>query len=116
MRQLYSKLMKSTKEALGSLRNQTQNVRQLASAKVSGARSYIEDGKAKLDTGDQNVITKMEELQDTVECVKGDVLQRHVSPRPQVLKAIKGDIEPLANKLTSLKGHITTVEPMRKKT
>ncbi|KAF9649194.1 AIP3-domain-containing protein [Thelephora ganbajun] len=116
VRQLYSEFMKSTKDTLGSLRNQTQTVRQLASARVSGARSYIEDGKAKLDTRSQNVLTKMEELQDTVESVKGDVLKRHVSPRPQVLKAIKADIGALANELTSLKDHITTVKPMWKKT
>ena len=116
MRQLYTEFMKSTKDNLGSLRNQTQTVRQLASVKVSGARSYIEDGKAKLDTRSQNVLTKMEELQDTVENVKDDVLKRHISPRPQVLKAIKGDIESLANELTSLKDHITTVKPMWKKT
>jgi hypothetical protein len=116
MRQLYSEFMKSTKDTLGSLRNQTQNVRQLASVKVSGARSYIEDGKTKLDTRSQNVLTKMEELQDTVENVKDDVLKRHISPRPQVLKAIKGDVESLANELTSLKDHITNVKPMWKKT
>lgn len=116
MRQLYSEFMKSTKDTLGSLRGQTQTVRQLASAKVSGARSYIEDGKTKLDNRSQNVLTKMEELQDTVENVKGDVLKRHISPRPQVLKAVKGDIEFLANELTSLKDHITTVKPMWKKT
>jgi hypothetical protein len=116
MRQLYSEFMKSTKDTLGSLRGQTQTVRQLASAKVSGARSYIEDGKAKLDNRSQNVLTKMEELQDTVETVKSDVLKRHISPRPQVLNAVKADIVSLANELTSLKDHITTVKPMWKKT
>ena len=116
MRQLYSEFMKSTKDTLGSLRNQTQTVRQLASLKVSGARTYIEDGKAKLDTRSQNVLTKMEELQDTVESVKSDVLKRHVSPRPQVLKAIKTEIDSLADELASLKDHITTVKPMWKKT
>ena len=73
MRQLYSEFMKSTKDTLGSLRGQTQTVRQLASAKVSGARSYIEDEKAKLDNRSQNALTKMEELQDTVETVKSDM-------------------------------------------
>ena len=116
VRQLYSEFMKSTKDTLGSLRGQTQTVRQLASAKVSGARSYIEDGKAKLDTRSQNVLTKMEELQDTVESVKGDVLKRHISPRPQVLRAVKADVEFLADELASLKDHITTVKPMWKKT
>ncbi len=93
MRQLYTEFMKTTKESLGTLRTQTQNVRQLATAKVGGARAYIDDGKTKLDSRSQNVLTRMEELQDTVESIKDDVLKRNITPRPQVLKAIKADVE-----------------------
>ena len=67
MRQLYTEFMKQTKESLGTLRTQTQTVRQLASAKVGGARAYIDTGKTKLDSRSSNVLTRMEELQDTVE-------------------------------------------------
>lgn len=116
MRQLYQDFMKSTKESLGSLRSQTQNVRQLANAKVGGARAYIDDGKMKLDSRSQNVLTKMEELQDTVEAIKDDVLKRNISPRPQHLKKIKGDIDSVAAELQSLKDHIHTIKPMWKKT
>lgn len=116
MRQLYTEFMKSTKESLGTLRTQTQNVRQLATAKVGGARAYIDDGKSKLDSRSQNVLTKMEELQDTVESIKDDVLKRNVTPRPNVLKAIKSDIESVSTELQSLKDHIQTVKPMWKKT
>ncbi|KAI0070046.1 AIP3-domain-containing protein [Panus rudis PR-1116 ss-1] len=116
MRQLYTEFMKQTKESLGTLRTQTQNVRQLASAKVGGARAYINDGKSKLDNRSQNVLTKMEELQDTVEAIKDDVLKRNVSPRPVVLKQIKSDIESVSTELQSLKEHIQTIKPMWKKT
>ncbi|KAH9931784.1 actin interacting protein 3-domain-containing protein [Fomitopsis serialis] len=103
MRQLYTEFMKQTKDSLGQLRTQTQNVRQLASNKIGGARQYIDDGKAKLDTRSQTVLTKMEELQDTVENIKDDVIKRSVTPKPWVLKNIKGDME-------------ATVKPMWKKT
>lgn len=116
MRQLYSEFMKSTKESLGTLRAQTQNVRQLATAKVGGARAYIDDGKSKLDSRSQNALTKMEELQDTVENIKDDVLKRNVTPRPQVLRATKADIESVSTELQSLKDHIQTVKPMWKTT
>lgn len=116
MRQLYTEFMKSTKDSLSTLRTQTQNVRQLASNKVGGARAYIDDGKTKLDSRSQNVLTKMEELQDTVESIKDDVLKRNVSPRPQVLRSIKADIESVNMELQSLKEHIQTVKPMWKKT
>lgn len=116
MRQLYTDFMKQTKESLGTLRTQTQNVRQLATAKVGGARAYIDDGKTKLDSRSQNVLTKMEELQDTVEAIKDDVLKRNVSPRPQILKSIKADVDAVATELENLKDHINTVKPMWKKT
>jgi len=98
------------------LRTQTQAVRQMASTQVPGARAYIDAGKTKLDARSQNVLTKMEELQDTVEVVKDDVLKRHVSPKPQVLRAIKEGLSTVSAELDSLTEHINTVKPMWKKT
>jgi hypothetical protein len=116
MRQMYTEFMKSTKDSLGALRTQTQSVKQLASVKVGGARGFIDQGKTKLDSRSQNVLTKMEELQDTVEALRDDVLKRHISPKPQLVKQIQEDIASTATELTSLKEHIDTVRPMWKKT
>lgn len=116
MRQLYTEFMKSTKDSLGALRTQTQSVKQLASVKVGGARGFIDQGKTKLDTRSQNVLTKVEELQDTVEALRDDVLKRHMTPKPQLVKQIQEDIASTATELASLKEHIDTVKPMWKKT
>jgi hypothetical protein len=116
MRQLYTEFMKHTKETLTGLRTQTQTVRQMASTQVPGARAYIDAGKKKLDARSQNVLTKMEELQDTVEGVKDDVLKRHISPKPQVLRSIKEGFSTVSTELESLKEHIKTIKPMWKKT
>ena len=116
MRQLYTEFMKSTKESLGALRTQTQSVKQLASAKVGGARAYIDTGKTKLDSRSQNVLTKIEELQDTVEALKDDVIKRQVTPKPHVFKAIQDDVASTSTELASLKEHIDTIKPMWKKT
>ncbi|EIN09398.1 AIP3-domain-containing protein [Punctularia strigosozonata HHB-11173 SS5] len=116
MRQVYTDFIKQTKDSLGHLRAQTQNVRQLASAKVGGARAYIDSGKANLDQRSQTVLTKMEELQDLVESVKDDVLKKNVRPKPGLLKNIKEDMEAVATELSSLEEHIKTVKPMWKKT
>lgn len=116
MRQLYTEFMKSTKESLNALRTQTQSVKQLASAKVGGARSFIDSGKSKLDTRSQNVLTKVEELQDTVESLKDDVIKRQVTPKPQLLKTIQEDVASTAAELSSLKDHMDTIKPMWKKT
>jgi hypothetical protein len=116
MRQLYTDFMKSTKESLGALRTQTQSVKQLASAKVGGARAYIDTGKTKLDSRSQNVLTKIEELQDTVEALKDDVIKRQVTPKPQLFKTIQDDVASSSTELANLKEHIDTIKPMWKKT
>jgi hypothetical protein len=62
------------------------------------------------------VLTKVEELQDTVEALRDDVLKRHMTPKPQLVKQIQEDIASTATELASLKEHIDTVRPMWKKT
>lgn len=116
MRQLYTEFMKSTKDSLGVLRTQTKSVKQLATTSVGGARGYIESGKAQLDMRTQNVLTKVEELQDTVEGVKDDVLKRNITPKPALFRSIKEDIAKVTTELKSLNDHIKTVTPMWKKT
>lgn len=116
MRQLYTEFMKQTKDSLGALRTQTQNVKQLANSSVGGARAFIDSGKQKLDIRSQNVLTDVERLQDLVENIKDDVIKRQVTPKAQYFKSIKKDIENVAAELESLKEHIKTIKPMWKKT
>ncbi|KAG8993846.1 Bud site selection protein 6 [Tulasnella sp. 427] len=116
MRQLYVDFINQTKESLGALRTQTANVKDLANAKVGGARAYIDSGKASLDTRSQTVLTKVEELQDTVESLKDDVLKRHVSPKSSIMKSLTANLATTKAELESLKEHIATVKPMWKKT
>ncbi|PPQ90760.1 hypothetical protein CVT25_010149 [Psilocybe cyanescens] len=116
MRQLYTEFMKSTKESLGTLRTQTQSVKQLADTNVGGARAYIDSGKKKLDTRSQNVLTEVERLQDIVEGMKDDVIKRHVTPNTIFFRNIKKDMDTIATELASLSEHINTIKPMWKKT
>lgn len=116
IRQLYTDFMNQTKESLTTLRSQTASVRELASTKIGGARAFIDTGKATMDKRSQNILTKVEELQDMVETLKHDVLKRHVSPKSNVMTTLKADIETTAKELESLTEHIQTVKPMWKKT
>jgi hypothetical protein len=87
----------------------------MASTEVPGARSYIDAGNKKLDARSQNMLTKMEALQDTVENVKDDVLERHVSPKPQELRSINEGLMTVNMELGSLKDHIKKIKLMWKK-
>ena len=116
MRQLYTEFMKSTKESLGTLRTQTQSVKQLANSNIGGARAYVDSGKKTLDNRTQDVLTKVETLQDRIENVKDDVVKRQVTPEAVYVKMIKKDLDEVITELRSLSEHIVTVKPMWKKT
>ncbi|KAG9037546.1 Bud site selection protein 6 [Tulasnella sp. JGI-2019a] len=116
MRQVYNDFMGQAKTAISSLRSQNELVKSLANSKIGGSRAYIDTGKAKLDTRSQNVLTKIEELQDLVEGLRDDVLKRHISPKSNLIKSLKADIEASQKELDSLTAQISTVKPIWKKT
>ena len=116
MRQLYTEFMKQTKDSLGSLRKQTQSVKQMADTSVGGARAYIDTGKQKIDSRSQNILTVVEKLQDTVEGIRDDVVKKHITPKPQYMNAIRRDMESTKRELDSLQEQLTTIKPMWKKT
>lgn len=116
MRQIYVDFISSTKESLASLRTQATAVRQVANTKVGGARASIDTGKAKLDKRSQDVLTDIEDLQDLVENLKEDVLKRHITPKMDAMKRMRGKIDSTTKELEDLKEHIATIRPAWKKT
>ncbi|KIM32894.1 hypothetical protein M408DRAFT_326605, partial [Serendipita vermifera MAFF 305830] len=116
MRQIYVDFTNSTKESFTALRAQAAAVRQVANTKVGGARASIDSGKARLDKRSQDVLTEIEDLQDTVESLKDDVLKRHVTPKGDVMKRLRTKIDSSTKELQDLKSHLTTIRPAWKKT
>ncbi|KAG8684459.1 Bud site selection protein 6, partial [Ceratobasidium sp. 395] len=73
MRQMYVDFVNQTKSSISNMRVQAQTVRQLAGTKVSGDRAYVVAGREKLDSRTTTLLTKLEELQDSVENLRHDV-------------------------------------------
>ncbi|TIA78905.1 hypothetical protein E3P89_03825 [Wallemia ichthyophaga] len=115
-KQIYVDFMNETKDQINELRASTSKVRELAKTEVGGARAYIDVGKASLDGRSQDVLTRMEEIQDTVDDLKHDVIARRTKPRPNILKNLKNDFEKIRDELEALDQQVETVKPMWKKT
>ncbi|CCA75043.1 related to actin-interacting protein AIP3 [Serendipita indica DSM 11827] len=116
MRQIYVDFTNSTKESLGALRTQAASIRQVANTKVGGARASIDAGKARLDKRSQNLLSDINDLEDTVESLKDDVLKRQIMPKVDTTKRLRATIDATTKELEDLKAHITTVRPSWKKT
>lgn len=115
LRQLYSTFTGETKNMLAGLRLQTESVKQAATAKVASSRTFIDSGKAKVESQSQDLVTKVESLQDTVEDLKQDVTNRKVKPKPSTMETISQSIQTVKTELERFTNHIATIKPAWKK-
>ena len=115
-RQLQTDFEGDVKSILSTVREQTGAVRAIASTKVAAERNFIVAGKARLDTQSQDLLTLIEDLQDTVDDLRVDVTQRGVKPRPALVKQIVEDVDRATKGLLELEEYVQTVKPSWKKT
>lgn len=101
---------------LKGVRDQSARVRAIAASEVPAERNFIIAGKSRLDSGSQEVLTLVEDLQDTVDDLKLDVIQRGVKPKLTLMKTISSDIEKATKGLEELENYVRTVKPSWKKT
>lgn len=116
LRQIYLDFRAETSGVLSTLKAQTAHVKEIAGTRIGGERAYIDEGKVKLDNRSQDLLTKIEELQDTIDDLKNDVVNRKVKPKPKQMDAIRALINTGQSDLDNLSQYIATVKPMWKKT
>lgn len=115
-RQLQTDFEGDVKSILATVREQSGAVRAIASTKVAAERNFIVAGKSRLDAQSQDLLTLIEDLQDTVDDLRVDVIQRGVKPRPVLVKQIVEDVGRATKGLLELEGYVQTVKPSWKKT
>jgi hypothetical protein len=101
---------------LGGLREQAKRVRAIAATELPTERNFIITGKARLDSNSQEVLTLVEDLLDSVDDLKADVIQRGVKPKPHTMKKLGGDIERATRLLDEVSKYVDLVKPSWKKT
>ncbi|CAG8513230.1 7350_t:CDS:2 [Acaulospora morrowiae] len=116
IRQVYTEFQGETKKLFESLGAQTASVKNVALTNVSSSRTFIEEGKTKLNNRTSSLLTKVNELQDIIDELKVDVTQRRAKPRETTVQQIRKDAENVEQELDSLQQYVKTVKPTWKKT
>ncbi|KAH8919459.1 AIP3-domain-containing protein [Atractiella rhizophila] len=116
IRQVYDTFTSETKQLFATLRTQNENVRRLANTKPAGARAFLEAGKTKLDSRTQELVTKIDELSDTVEDLKHDVTNRKIRPKTTQVANVRKLIESTKAELESISEYISSTKPSWKQT
>ncbi len=116
MRQVQADFSSDTTALFKDLREQTKRVREIAATDAPLERNFIVAGKARLDSSSQEILTLVEDLQDTVDDLKMDVIQRGVKPKPAMIKKITTDITKAATDVENVEKYVQDVKPSWKKT
>jgi len=118
LRQTYSNFQTEIQSSMSSLRSKAANVK-VAAAKAGvpnvqgdAGYAYVIKGRRQLNTDSDRLVTKVDDLQDLVEDLRKDVVNRGVRPLPRQLESVSKDIQLLSQELTKMENYMKREKPV----
>lgn len=118
LRQTYSNFQTDVQSSMSTLRGKAANVK-VAAAKASmpdvegnSGYTYVTKGRKQLNTDSDRLVTRVDDLQDLVEDLRKDVVNRGVRPLPRQLEGVSKDIQLLTKELTKVQEYMKREKPI----
>ncbi|KAI1107422.1 AIP3-domain-containing protein [Jackrogersella minutella] len=118
IRQTYSNFQTEIQSSMSSLRNKAANVK-VAAAKASvpagqgdSGYAYVTKGRKQLNSDSDRLVTKVDDLQDLIEDLRKDVVNRGVRPLPRQLEGVSKDIQVLTQELKKVQEYMKREKPV----
>lgn len=118
LRQTYSNFQTEIEGSMSTLRNKAANVKVVAAkASVSSVEgdsgyTYVKTGRKQLNSDSDRLVTKVDDLQDLVEDLRKDVVNRGVRPLPRQLEDVSKDIQILTKELKQVETYMKREKPI----
>lgn len=118
LRQTYSSFQSEVQGSMSALRAKAATVKataaKLAIPDVEGdsGYKYVKHGRKQLNADSDRLVTKVDDLQDLVEDLRKDVVQRGVRPLPRQLDAVSKDMAALAKELKQMDDYMRREKPI----
>ncbi|KAA8895184.1 actin interacting protein 3-domain-containing protein [Sphaerosporella brunnea] len=115
LRQVFSTFVADMNGSMSTVKAKADAVKQVATTAVTGGsegRTYVEKGKAQLGADADNLVTKVDDLQDTVEDLRKDVVMRGVRPLPRQLETVSKEIALAKAELKKMADYIKREKPL----
>ncbi|KAL7623928.1 Bud site selection protein 6 [Parahypoxylon ruwenzoriense] len=118
LRQTYSNFQTEIQSSMSSLRSKAANVK-VAAAKASvpevegdSGYAYVMKGRKQLNSDSDRLVNKVDDLQDLVEDLRKDVVNRGVRPLPRQLEGVSKDIQVLTKELKKVQEYMKREKPV----
>ncbi|CRJ90114.1 hypothetical protein BN1708_009328 [Verticillium longisporum] len=118
MRQTYSNFQSEIQGSMAAIRSKASNVKAATiNASVphingDGGYTYVSKGREQLNQDSDRLVTKVDDLQDTVEDLRKDVVHRGVRPLPRQLEGVAKDITRLTMELKKVEDYMKQEKPI----
>ncbi|KAI5200982.1 AIP3-domain-containing protein [Aureobasidium subglaciale] len=118
VRQTYTSFVDDINASMSTIRTKAATVKSTAdktrvpSMSAGSGRTYVNGGKKSLSDDSEKLVTQVDDLQDTVEDLRKDVVQRGVRPLPRQLDVVSKDISTATSGLKKLQEFLKREKPI----
>lgn len=118
LRQTYSDFQSTMEASMAAVRQKAGSIKSAANNASQpdldgdGGYSYVSKGRKKLNSDSDQLVGKVDDLQDLIEDLRKDVVHRGVKPLPRQLATVNEDITSLTKALKSMEDYMTEEKPI----
>lgn len=118
MRQTYSSFVSEIEGSMAAIRTKAASVKSVAvkvalpDLKGESGRAYVNQGLEAMSKEQENLVERVEEVQDSVEDLRKDVVMRGVRPLPRQLEQVAKDISNATTEVKRMESNLTKEKPM----
>lgn len=116
VRQVYSSNKQALETSVKAILEKVEKFKSMTfSANNSSNRIYMEKSQTELGEVSDNLLSKVDDLQDLIEIIRKDVADRGAQPSKKKLDSVEKELEGAKKELLKLESYISTEKPHWKK-
>ncbi|KAK8177001.1 actin interacting protein 3-domain-containing protein [Phyllosticta citrichinensis] len=118
VRQTYTSFVSDVEASMTTIRSKAASVKSTAikaeipSVEGESGRAYVNAGKKTLNDDSEKIVNRVDDLQDLVEDLRKDVVQRGVRPIPRQLDMVAKDIQNATSEVKKLQDFLKKEKPI----
>lgn len=118
VRQTFSSLVSDLNSSMATVQSNASSIKTMAIERVlpgldaSTGRAYVNSGKKSLGEESENIVNRVDDLQDIVEDLRKDVVMRGVRPLPRQLETVSKSISTATADLKKMQEFLRREKPL----
>ena len=118
VRQTFSSLVSDMNSSMATVQSNASSIKTMAiegvvpGSDASAGRAYVNSGKKSLGEESENIVNRVDDLQDIVEDLRKDVVMRGVRPLPRQLETVSKSISTATAELKKMQEFLRREKPI----